>query len=789
MWKNYLKTAFRSLKKQKIFAFINVAGLSVGLACCILILLWVKDEVAYDQFHHEGDQIYRVQRHAYFTDGRIYTWQSVPKPLNEAFLEEYPEFSHTVLWSWQQEMVFNYGDKLFREEGNFAGKDFFEVFNFPLLEGDAETVLEDIDAIVISNTLAQKYFGTNWQGNTLGKTIRIDDRKDFKVTGVFAEVPSNSSFQFDYVLPMEDFIERNDWVEHWGNSGLQLFVKLHAGSDFELVNEKIKDLIRSHQESANADVFLQPYEDIRLYSDYKDGKLVGGRIEYIRIFLLVALFILIIASINFMNLATARSMRRALEIGIRKVVGASKRRLIAQFMGESIFITMSSLILALLLVELLLPTFNELTGKEVFIDYFNPIYLLSFVGVALFTGLLSGSYPALFLSSFKIVHVLKGTLRHSHSAALFRKGLVVFQFSLSILLIIGTLTIYRQLNYIMNKNLGIDKENLVYMPLEGGINEKYETFKHKLMQQVGIQEVTTSSQNPLSVGNSTTDPEWDGKDPNSSILFSIINAHYDFLDAMKIQLVEGRSFSPAFSTDTSNVIINRVAAEAMGLTDSTVIGQRLDMWGHEGQIIGLVENFHISSLYSAIDPLIIRFDPENAQMLFVRTKAGQTQEALASLAQVYQEFNPNYPFKYTFLDEDYAENYENEVIIGKLANYFAIMAIFISCLGLFGLASFTAEQRSKEMGIRKVLGASVSHLVILLSADFSKLVLLAFLISAPLAWYLMDDWLSDFAYHVNLSWWIFGLSGLLAVGISWFTISFQSFKAARSNPVEVLRNE
>lgn len=788
MWRNYLKTALRSFKRQKVFAFINVAGLSVGLACSILILLWVKDEIEFDKFHDEGDQIYRVQRHAYFTDGRIYTWQSVPKPLNEALLD-FPEFSNTILYSWQHSFVFSYEDKLFRESGNFAGKDFFKVFNFPLTIGDSNTALDEIYSVVISEELALKYFGENWKEIVLGKSIHIDNRHDFEVTGVFGEIPQNSSLRFDYILPIEEYISRNDWVEHWGNSGLQMYAKLNKGSDLEAVNTKIKDLIRENHEPANADVFLQPFEDMRLYSEYKDGQLVGGRIEYVQIFLWVAFLILVIASINFMNLATARSLRRALEIGIRKAVGANKGQLISQFMGESIFIALFSLVFALIFVHALLPIFNDLTGKAMAIDYANPLYILSFLSVALFTGVLSGSYPALFLSSFKIVNVLKGTLKHSNSAVFLRKGLVVMQFSLSILLIIGTLTIHKQINYIMSKNLGLDKENLVYLALEGGISEKYEAFKHELAQEPGILQVTTSSQNPLSVGNSTTDPEWDGKDPNSSILFNIINAHYDFLDAMKINLKEGRTFSPEFSTDTNNVMINQVAAKAMGMDEDKVIGQRLDMWGHKGQIIGLVEDFHISSLYSSIEPAIIRFDPENTWMVFVRTEAGKTREALASMESVYKKFNPNYPFEYTFLDEEYAERYENETVMGTLANYFAIMAIFISCLGLFGLASFTAEQRTKEMGIRKVLGASVSQLVMLLSTDFTRLVLVAFAFSAPIAWYFMDGWLSDFSYRINLSWWIFALAGLGATIIAWLTIGYQSFKAASNNPVDSLRRE
>ena len=574
-------------------------------------------------------------------------------------------------------------------------------------------------------------------------------------------------------------------MEHWGNSSLRMYVRLNEGANLDEVNDKIADLIDKNQEGANAKVFLHPYKDLYLRSDFKDGKLIGGRIEYVQIFSVVALFILLIAIINFMNLATARSSRRAREIGIRKVVGASKSSVFQQFMGESILLAMISLVVAGLMVEISLPFFNELMEKEIVIDYFGSDYLFILMGIALLTGVLAGIYPALMLSSFRIVNVLKGTLKYTFSGAVMRKGLVVFQFTLSILLIIGTLTIYQQINYIRTKNLGLDKDNLLYMPVEGEIGSQYDAFRNELLQLPGIVNVTTSSQDPLSVGNSTSDPTWEGKDPNSSILFSIINANYDFVETMKMEIKYGRSFSKEFSTDTANYIINEATAKAMGMENP--VGEMIEFWQRKGQVIGVVKDFHFSSLYSSIDPLIIRMDPEQTYMLFVRVDGAQTEEALAGIRTIHQKFNPSYPLQYTFLDENFQRTYRSEFTTGKLANIFALMAIFISCLGLFGLASFTAARRTREISIRKVLGASASNLVMLLFRDFTWLVAIAFVIAAPIAWYAMDDWLSGFEYHVELNTWVFLLSGVAAILIAWLTIGYQSLKAALANPIESLR--
>ena len=786
MFKSYLKTAFRSFRRQKAYSFINMFGLSVGLACSFLIVLWVQDEVSYDRFHEEGDQLYWMMRH-YHSDDQIYTWRAIPMPLAQVLEDDYPEITHAVLMTWQEEILLTAGEQTFRENGRHAGPAFFEVFSFPLLQGDPATALDDPNTIVISESLAKKYFGPDGHAEALGQTIRIDNRLDATVTGVFEDIPHTSTLQVDFVIPVEEYIQRNSWTSHWGNNGLRMIVRLEENADAAQISAKVENVIRDHHESSDSYLFLHPYTDTHLHSDFEDGQLVGGRIEYVRMFGIVALFILLIASINFMNLSTARSARRAREIGVRKAVGATRRTLVGQFIGESVLTALLALALALALVLAALPAFNALTNKHIAIDFLDPASWLTFVGLAVLTGLLAGSYPAFYLSSFNVIGVLRGAVARRRGAIGVRKGLVIFQFAMSMLLIIGTLTVYTQIDYIRSTNLGMDRENLVILGLEGSIEEQYDAFKQELLTKPGIASVTTSSQNPLAVGNSTSDPTWDGKDPESEILFHIINTQYDFFKTMKMELADGRVFSPAFATDSVNYVINEQAARAMGMDQP--VGQRLTFWDQEGEIIGVVKDFHMNSFYQPIEPTIIRFDPQSTWMLFVRTQAGKTQEALASLETLYTTFNPDYPFDYSFLDENFEQTYRSEIVIGTLSNFFALLAVFIACLGLFGLASFTAEQRTKEIGIRKVLGASVSSLVALLSREFIKLVAAAFLLSIPVAYFVMNRWLSNFAYRIDLSWGIFLIAGLAAVVIAWLTVSYQSIKAALANPVTALRTE
>ncbi len=788
MLKNYLKIALRTLRSNPVYATINILGLAVGLACSFFILLWVQGELSFDRFHAHGPDLYTGKRHAFFPDGQIFTWNGAPKPTAAALEEQFPEVVHAEMVSYQNEVVVTLGDVAYREEGYWADDAFFEIFSFPLLIGDPETVIDDPNSIVISEALAERLFGADWgRQNIIGRSIRIDNRTDFQISGVAAPVPDHSTLQFDFVIPSADFYQRNTWVEHWGNSGMQLFVQLQAGADRAAINEKVLNVIRDNHESALTDLFLQPYEDMHLHNRYESGQLVGGRIEYVRIFIIVAGFVLLMACINFMNLATARSTKRTREIGVRKSVGATQQTLIGQFLGESMLLALGAFVLALALVAAALPAFNAITEQTFSLNDLGGSMLLLFLGIAVLTGLVAGSYPALYLSSFSVIGIFRGGSTQGGGHAVLRKGLVVFQFALSVIFIIGTLTVARQVDYIRTKNLGLDKSNLIITNLEGPARNQYDALKNELLRRPGIESVTASSQNPLSVGSSTTDPTWEGKDPDSEMLFHIINSRYDFVETMDMDVVEGRTHSPAFGADSLSYVINETAALAMGMDQP--IGQRLSFWGDEGVIIGVVRDFHMASLYSEIEPTIIRFDPEQTWMLFVRSVPGQTEEAVASVEEAMKQFNPDYPFEYRFLDQQYDQMYRTEMTVGTLASSFAVLAIFIACLGLFGLASFMTEQRTKEIGIRKVLGADLSGLVLLLTGDFVKLVLIAIVIGIPLAYFGMNQWLSNFAYRIDIGPGTFIAAGLSALVIAWMTVSYQSIRAALSNPVDALRPE
>ncbi|MFD2571050.1 ABC transporter permease [Spirosoma soli] len=785
MLRNYIKIAWRNIAKSKTFSFINVLGLALGMTCSLLILLWVQDERSINRFHANGSRIYQVFENQRWTGNEVSTTQSTPGPLAPALVAEVPEVAKAVKVTWEEERLLALGDKAYKEKGRVAGPDLFQIFSFPLLHGNAKTAISEPTSIVISEKVARKLFGKT---DVLGRMIRLDNKENRKVTGVLRDIPKTSALKFDFVLPLEPFEKENQWLTKWDNNGIRTFVLLHANANINRVNAKILNMVHQHDKNVTTiTTFLFPFEDAYLYSKFTNGQPDGGRIEYVRLFTIVAIFILIIACINFMNLATARSAKRAKEVGIRKVVGAERTFLIGQFVGEAVLTAGMALIFAIVLVQILLPFFNQLTEKEISIQYGNPFYWLTLLGLALVTGIISGSYPALFLSSLQPVKILKGTLRFNSGAVLFRQGLVVFQFALSLLLIIGTLIAGRQVDYIRTKNLGLDRENMVYMSLEGDLPKKFDVFKQELLQSPGIQTVSSSGSDPLAIGNSTIGVEWKGKDPADKTLFTQMPVSYDFINTMKIKLLDGRDFSKDIVTDSTNYLVNEEAARRMGM--KSPVGQNLKFWGKSGKIIGLMKNFHLNSLRVAIEPLILRLDTTYNSTVLVRTQPGQTEKALASLKLLAKKYNPAYPFDYQFADESFEQQYKSETLIGKLANYFAILAIFIACLGLFGLAMFTAEQRTKEIGVRKVLGASIPSIVALLSKDFLRLVLIAILVASPIAWYSMSQWLQDFKYRIDIEWWVFAVAGLMAVVIALFTVSFQSIKAALMDPVKSLRAE
>ena len=788
MIKNYFKTAWRNLLQNKTFSLINIFGLALGMTCSLVIMLWLNDEMKKDKFHQNGKRLYRVMENQFYS-GNVSTFDATPGILAENIVKDIPDIQMASQMLWEEEPLFTVDNTYDKEKGRYVEKDFLPMFSFKLTKGDPATALARPDAVVISKKLADKYFKGQ---DPVGKMIRIDNTDNVVVTGVLDEIPKSSSLTFDFLMSFEQWRKRNDWAKDWGNNGPRCYVMLAPNTSVDKANAKIKNYIKTKNKESNVNLFLQNYGESYLYSDWENGKQNGGRIEYVKIFSIVGIIILIIACINFMNLATARSLRRAREIGVRKVVGAGKRQLIGQFIGESLFVSFLAICISLLIVMLLLPSFNTLTEKHLSLDFTDPSFLLLLLGLVLVTGIISGSYPALFMSSLKPIIVLKGLLKFKPGATYFRKALVVFQFALSIILILGMIVIYRQIDFIHNKNLGFAKEDLLYIPLEGELQKTYPTFKEQLLKQPGIKYVSSAQSNPLEVGSSTSGVRWPGKDTTKLILFSSNPITYDYIKTMGIQLVEGRDFSTDYSLDTMNYLVNEAAAKKIGYKDP--VGKELTMWGDKGMIVGLMKDYHHNSLHVPIEPLILRLHKMSWGgnywgNVIVRTEKGKTKQAIASMEKLYKQFNPGFPFKYYFTDDEIANRYKAEYTVSKLSRYFAFLAIFISCLGLFGLVTFTAEQKTKEIGIRKVLGASVTGIVGMLSKDFLTLVVIAAVIAFPVAWLAMHRWLNDFAYRVNIGWWVFVIAGVVALLIALLTISFQSIKAAIANPVKSLRTE
>lgn len=784
MFTNYFKVGFRNILRKKVYTGINIVGLSAGLACSFFILLWVMDETSFDRFHAGGERIFQVWRHM-TTGGQTYTMSSQPRGIADEMEVEFPEVEETVITYTDRQLVVTNGEYNYRENGSYVGETFLQMFSFPLIHGDVTTALHDWKSAVITERTARKIFGDEWD-HAVGRNITVDHNVEYTITGIARDVPQNSSIQFDILLPLEEFLVRNKQMTDWWYMTFEIYAKLRRGTSLEEFNTKFADIFNRHTGADDHQIFLRPFEEVYLNSFYRDGELVGGRIEYVRIFAGVGIFILLIASINFMNLATARSSQRAREVGVRKVIGAHRRMLVTQFITESIGMVLLSFVLALLIVVALIPAFNSLTGKHLSPGDLDPAFLLGIIGIAGMVGIVAGSYPALYLSSFNPVAVLRGTYRQgSGVAALLRKGLVVFQFALSVLLIISTVVVYLQLDYIRTKELGLERENLVIIDREGAFRDRFDAVKEELLQQQGIESVTAAGQNPLEVRNNTLSVGWDGKDRDNKQLFYIVNAHHDFVRTMRMELVSGRDFSKVYA-DSMAYIVNEETANMIG---GDVVGKTLTVYGDKGPIVGVVRNFSMNSLYSPIEPVVVRLYLPSARRLYVRTRAGETQEALESLMTVYQKMNPGYPFAYTFLDEQFELRYRNEQVTAKLVNLFAVIALLISCLGLFGLTSFTVEQRTKELGVRRVLGASIGGIVIMLSKDFLKLVFIGVLVAIPVTSYITTRWLQNFSEHISVGVEVFLLAGLASILIALATVSWQSIKAALTNPVDSLRNE
>lgn len=789
MFKNYVKIAWRNLFKNKVYFGINILGLSMALTVSFLMLLWVYDEYSTDKFHANNDQLYQVKRTIPLGDGVVDVYETVPYQLLKTAKEQLPEIEKFITLGRSFEDNLKVDNIDFRALGTFTNTDFFESFSYPIVLGDITQLDKKPEALAISESLAEKFWGNEWKTKAIGSSVQIMDNDDFTVEAVYKDFPNNSSIQNDFYYSFNGYLKKNEWMLDWANGGMQGAYLLQKDANPKQVEAKLHKLFQDNIEGEQKEgAFLQKFSDSYLYGEYDEqAEISGGRIEYVRIFTIAAIFLLIISCINFINLSTAYATKRSNEIGVRKVNGAGKSTLIRQFLTETTIVTSISFIISYILAWLLLPAVSDFVGKTLHIGIMQPGIFLSILTVFIIITLLSGIYPAVVISSFKPIDALKGKAKEQQLTVSFRKSLVVLQFGLAILLIVSAIIVRLQVTYINEKDLGISKDNMVSVHQDKKLTEKYEVLRNELLASRAIADVTLAGPFPLDMGASSSGVQWPGKsDDQGNLEFSLLWTAYNFPDVFDIPLKEGAYYVEG-STDTLNIVVNERAVEIMGIVDP--IGKTIQVWGKQRHIIGVLKDFHNRSLYEQIQPSLFFLDPNDAGTMFVKLKEGKTKEALASLQSSFKKVLPDVPLHYDFVDQEYAEKYKSETLTGSLTYYFAFVSILISCLGLFGLATFMAAQRKKEIGIRKVLGASVGNITALISMDFLKLVGLAILVASPLAYYLMNEWLQGFAYSIRISWWVFALTGFLTVLIAFVTIGFHSIKAAVANPVKSLRTE
>ena len=788
MIKNYLKIAFRNLLRNKGFSAINILGLAIGMASAILILLWIQNEMSYDKFHVKKDRIYEAWNRATLS-GELKCWNTTPRVLARTMEKDFPEVEQAVRVTYPRNNLFSVGEKRLSVSGNAVDSNFLQIFSFPLLKGNLSSALSDQHSIVLTETLAKKLFGRE---EAMGKTIKLDNKDNFTVTGILQDLPSNTRFKFEYLLPYSYVRTLGEDDVEWGNNSIRTYLLLKPLASVASANAKMKTLKQRYdKEDAGWEMFIYPMNRWRLYSNFSNGLEDNkGRIEFVRLFGIIAAFILIIGCINFMNLSTARSEKRVKEVGIRKVVGAQKISLVSQFIGESILMAFIAGIIAVVIAELTLPAFNGLTDEKVAVNYHSLRFWLTGIGFVTLTGLLAGSYPAFFLSSFQPVKVLKGTFKKAHALITPRKVLVVLQFTFAIILIICTIIVKQQIDYAKERQTGYDKNNLVYHFFTGDIEKNYTLIKNELLA-AGIASSVSKTSSPLT--SSWSDgwgQEWEGRDPNDKTDFYRYSEDGGLGVTAGLQFVAGRDFDlQQFPTDSAAMIINESALKAIKFKNP--IGRIVKDGGIEWHIVGVIKDFILTSPYEPTKPMLISGPKSkwfNTILIKLNTQ-NSTADNLKKAETIFKKYNPEYPFEYKFVDEEYAIKFEDEKRTGTLAGIFAALTIFISCLGLFGLATYMSENRIKEIGVRKVLGASVANITTLLSQEFLKLVIVSIVIASPLAWWAMSKWLQNYPYHVAIKWWVFAMAGLLSIIIAIATVSFQAIKAAIANPVKSLRTE
>ncbi|MEQ1588236.1 MAG: FtsX-like permease family protein [Cyclobacteriaceae bacterium] len=785
MLKNYLKTSFRNLLRHRSYTFINVLGLTVGLVSSIFILLWIIDELSFDHFHSNTDRIFKVLVNNTYPDGKIETYPATPAKLKDVIVQEIPEVELAAQYSMETELLVKHGTKAYNEIGIYADPTLFKVLRFLIVKGSAAKPLTDIKSIAISERLAEKLFNNE---DPIGKSLDLGQSHELIITSVFANIPHHSTLKVDFVASFELFTKENPWTQHWKSGGTRTTVLLKSSAFVGMANQKFVDLIKNNCPDCTTIPFLFPYVKSRLYNEFENGKNAGGRIQQIYLFGAVAILILVMACINFTNLSTARAASRSREVGIRKSIGAQKNGLVVQFISESMLLSFIGLGFAIVIVQLLLPFFNEVTTKSIHLDVGNPVFIAVTLGITAICGLLAGSYPAFILSRFNPVKVLKGDTQLGLTGNKLRKSLVIVQFTTSIILVVGSIAVDKQIVFISEKNLGFDKDNIIVVDQNEGIVKSYPAIKNDLHQLASVNGIAFGGNNIFTIPITTTDPVWASKPDNSSILFKVYRCDAEFIPTLNIKIQKGRNFMDG--QDASNYIINRKAAEVMGLSLENAVGNELEMWNGKGKIIGITDDFHNDNLKFGIEPMIFMYSENIGSHYFI--KLGNELPITANIEQiesVFKKHNPDYPFEYIFLDEVFNYEYQAEAVIGKLSLSFTVIAVLISCLGLFGLASFTAERRTKELGIRKVMGASVGNLVIMLCSDFTNLVLVSLFIGFPVSWYLIREYLSDYAFHAEINWSIYILTSIVMLFIVLLSVGYQSVKAAVSNPVDSLRNE
>ncbi len=793
MLKNHLKIAWRNLKRHPLFSAINILGLSIGLASAFLIYFWVTDEYKVDSFHINGDRLYQIMEKS-TENGIVRIHDGTQGPLSEALEKDVPEVENAVtvmdLGKEGMGLTFRNGLKNFKSEGLFAGKAFFETFSFPLLYGSPADVLLNKESIVVSENFAAKLYGSATKA--IGKSLEYEMFGTVQtglISGIFRNLPGNSTLQFDYVATKQKFVE-DLWTNGliWNNTGPQTYVLLKPNVDIAAFDVKIKHLIDKYAEYNSFTLFTRKFTDTYLRGNFENGVQSGGRINYVRLLGFIAVLILLIACINFMNLSTARVSSRFKEIGIKKTIGGTKKVLITQFLSESVLLTYLSLVLALVLVIALIPLFNFVTGKELGL-HFNPGEIIIILVITLMTGLISGSYPAFYLANFSPLAALTGKLQKIGSVINARKGLVVFQFMASLVLIISVLVINEQVQYALNKPVGYEREHVISFDLEGKAYADTRVFFEELDKIDGVVSLGAISESIISEegGFSTYGLEWPGKKEGTEIDFIVRKVDEHLIKTLGIEIAEGQGFARELGAREMYLIPNQEAIKLMGIKDP--VGSKVNLWGEEKTILGVMKDFNTASVIKQVSPVIFTYSPNQMSMAILKLQSGMEHKALKQIEAAYTSFNPGYEFNFTFLDQTFEQQYLSEKRILSLGRYFAYLAVFISCLGLFGLAAFDTELRNKEIGIRKVLGSSAVGILKLLSTDFIKLVLIAIVIATPIAWYLMNDWLSQFAYRISISWWVFVISGLAAILTAISTISFQVIRAAIANPVKSLRAE